>query len=428
MNQQLAAGRQQESTVHTEEIIIVFIIIMIWMSFILLFIKKWGRIRTLEPQCFLPKELLQGVAAPDLLVPSAVAAVTASASGTAAAAQSLINGATGAGAASLVTVGTNSRVNNSCAIIYNNINNSSHKPNNNLRPFAASTAVLPAANRPNRFQRMAKYCSSRDTGTHSTQSLGKTCGSGAQVKSNNRSSEWSTNSRHANPIQRNEDGEEIVTSGCADMRAQAKTEETAAQLIDCTLHRHDSGSGSDMYDLLNDRTNLPLIQSPNDRTTAESKRSLSKASTKGWRGTSCQDWQQYCDVAPSDLSVRICDHLLVGRKVFRSQPSHEEVDFHAENDEASGSDAIRNESVDQVVGKEEENDEVGEEVGAGKILAVDRMYRSTDDLMGTLLHQDRRRSLLPPSASIERRRGEKRHPVSSSAPIDVKQDEEEKEM
>src|SRR5689334_11137457 len=54
--------------VKTEEAVIVLVIIVIWMSLILLFIKKWGRIRTLEPRCFLPKELLEGgvVTSPDV--------------------------------------------------------------------------------------------------------------------------------------------------------------------------------------------------------------------------------------------------------------------------------------------------------------------------------------------------------------------------
>lgn len=55
--------------VKTEEVIIVAVIIAIWMSFIMLFIKKWGRIRTLEPRYFLRKELLEGgvVSSPDNL-------------------------------------------------------------------------------------------------------------------------------------------------------------------------------------------------------------------------------------------------------------------------------------------------------------------------------------------------------------------------
>lgn len=45
-------------TVKTEEVVIVLVIISIWMTFILLFIKKWGKIRTLEPRFFFPKDLL----------------------------------------------------------------------------------------------------------------------------------------------------------------------------------------------------------------------------------------------------------------------------------------------------------------------------------------------------------------------------------
>ena len=56
--------------VKTEEVVIVSVIILIWMSFILLFIKKWGRIRTLEPRCFLPKELLEGGVVPSPEIPS----------------------------------------------------------------------------------------------------------------------------------------------------------------------------------------------------------------------------------------------------------------------------------------------------------------------------------------------------------------------
>jgi hypothetical protein len=419
VNQQLAPDRHKdEATIHTEEIIIVFIIIVIWMSFILLFIKKWGRIRTLEPQYFLPKELLQAVAAPDLLVPSAVAAVTAS--GPAAANQSLMNATAGSAAAG-------SRVNNSGAIIYNNINNSSHKQNNNLSP--ASTASLPTATCANRSQRMANNCSSSSDGqerTNSTQSLGRTTTAiEAQVKRNSGSSESITNNPDRSWSEKNEKGGQIVTSGRR--RGGTRSIQMNAgkeQLIDRRLS-HDAGSGSDLYDLLNDGKDRSLIKSEDDG--RELQRNLLKvnSTTKVWRGTSCRDWQQYCDV-PSDG-----DHLSAGRKVFR--PNHEKVDFHAESDGQKARDAIRDESVDHSdrrADDEEQDDGKGGKVGKEKILQVDRMFRSADDLMGTLLHQDRRCSLL--STSIQRTRHFKKethHPVSSSASIDVKQAaDKEREM
>ena len=355
---QATAGDGKESPIRAEEVIIVLVIFVIWMSFIMLFIKKWGRIRTLEPQCFLPKELLNP--APDLLVVPTAVAAAAAASSAPAAASSLISAAGGGSSCS------NARVNSPPAIIYNNINSSCHKSNNNHSAFAGLSTTS---------QRQQGLASSRfrDAGLAIASSVSNPCLMDVVVARSQvtRRSILCDTTKEASGFKRQIDVESIVTSGSRSFTRGRESDES--QPIDRTLDVGDTHCRSNLYDLPNDPRCSSSIQG--DRTAGESRHNLLKLSMKGWR-RAVKSWhqQQQQSCGSEDQSTRDADHLLVGKQgLLRSTLSHEEA-FRAANDKESDSDPLPLDGPRDPEGGEDDK-VVSDEVVSGKIRGVHEQMR-----------------------------------------------------
>ena len=416
-------------TVDSEEVIIVLIIVTIWVSFVLLFIKKWGRIRRLEPRSlFLPKAVLSGdgsIPAPDLLLP--------------------VTQNTAAGINNNMTSSNSNNSNNGnrvsgsiCPIIHNNINKgNSYKQNSNL--YSLPPAVLSDSRidsvpgRHNRLNRRHEG-NNKSSGSHEVSVMGDgkrrtystsslwtavPAVAAAQIERNKRS-ECSTDT---NLIP---DDEQIIKSPGRESNQNMETvdwkEVVDRRLMDhSTMEGEERGKSSSRCNACVDRDKPSTCESGEGKEDAgrircEEKKEQTNGlhgNTKSTDGSPFRDRMQFTNALLPDAGDQSArdrhdtsseggeegDHLLVCKRVL-SYKQQAYRSFHVENDKGSGSDATSNlilltqtkagRREDEVEGLKEQRIPVAKDHMEFQCKKKRRKRRSADDLtlLRALLHPD----------------------------------------